>query len=290
MFETQEINALLNLVDDPDQEVYTTVSNKIINFGRGIIPNLENLWENTADEDIQNRIEYLIHKLHYNDLTSDFKEWKGSKDNDLLFGSLLVAKFQYPNLQTNQVVQDIEKIRRNIWLELNNYLTPLEQANVLKSILYNYYRLVGTEVDYKNTDQFYLHKVLETKKGSTFINSIIYQILCELLDIKAKVINIPNQMLIAFYGADYESELILGIPQEKILFFVDASDGSAHSHQEINNYFKRLGLTLTPKYLKPLSNKRIIQLLIEELSQCFNKASSQEKHQELLELADLLNY
>ena len=134
MIETKEINALLTLIDDPDEEVFHTVSSKIIDFGKGIIPNLENLWENSASEDVQERIELLIHRLHYTDLTNDFIEWRDSADHDLLFGALLVAKFQYPDLNTTPVLQEIEKIRRNVWLELNNYLTPLEQANVLGSI------------------------------------------------------------------------------------------------------------------------------------------------------------
>ena len=45
MQETREISALFTLIDDPDQEVFTTVSSKIVDYGRGIIPNLENLWE-----------------------------------------------------------------------------------------------------------------------------------------------------------------------------------------------------------------------------------------------------
>lgn len=42
------------------------------------------------------------------------------------------------------------------------FLTPLEQANVLSSILYNYYNLKGTEVNYEKPDEFFLHKVLQT--------------------------------------------------------------------------------------------------------------------------------
>ena len=74
MVETKEINALFTLIDDPDEEVYNTVSTKIVDFGRGIIPNLENLWENTPSEGIQERIELLIHRLHYTDLTNDLKD------------------------------------------------------------------------------------------------------------------------------------------------------------------------------------------------------------------------
>ena len=131
MEENREIYALLHLIDDPDEEVFGVVSNRIIDFGKGIIPNLENLWENTVSEDVQTRIELLIHRLHYRDLTEEIDQWSKNIHHDLLTGALLVARFQYPEMGTTQVYQDIEKLRRNIWLELNTYLTPLEQVNVL---------------------------------------------------------------------------------------------------------------------------------------------------------------
>ncbi|HQW84023.1 MAG TPA: hypothetical protein PK987_06180, partial [Ferruginibacter sp.] len=91
MKENKEITALLHLIDDPDEEVYSTVSERIVAFGKDIIPNLENLWENTSNEDIQERIELLIHRLHFRDLTDEFTEW-AAKDAGLLEGALLVAR------------------------------------------------------------------------------------------------------------------------------------------------------------------------------------------------------
>lgn len=42
-----EISALFTLIDDPDEEVFGLVSNKIVDYGKEIIPNLEHLWETT---------------------------------------------------------------------------------------------------------------------------------------------------------------------------------------------------------------------------------------------------
>jgi len=152
--ENKEITALFHLIDDPDEEVYTTVSDKIISFGKSIIPNLEHLWENTTSEDIQERIELLIHKLHFRDLTEDFNKWRPESSTDLLQGALLTAKYHYPDMVVTQTMQEIEKLRRNIWLELNNYLTPLEQTNVITSILYNYYKQKGVEISYSQPEDF----------------------------------------------------------------------------------------------------------------------------------------
>src|SRR5215212_7107724 len=183
MEETKEISALFKLIDDPDEEVFGAVSTKIIDFGKTIIPNLEHLWETTPNEHIQERIEMIIHRLHYTDLTEDFRQWALAGHHDLLVGALLVSKFQFPELSTSATLLEVEKIRRNVWLELNNYLTPLEQIRIITGIIYGYYALKGTEISYSNVNDFLLHKILETKKGNQLSNGILYLIICELLDI-----------------------------------------------------------------------------------------------------------
>src|SRR5947209_1885463 len=157
LVENKEIAALFHLIDDPDEEVYNTISDRLISLGKGIIPNLENLWENTTSEEIQERIESIIHKLHYRDLTDDFMNWKNGS-NELLQGALLTAQYHYPDMQGTQPLQELEKLRRNIWLELNSYLTPLEQINVVTSILYNYYKLRGVEIAYTQPEDFLINK------------------------------------------------------------------------------------------------------------------------------------
>lgn len=289
MLETKEINALFTLIDDPDEEVYHTVSNRIIGFGKDIIPNLENLWENTLNETAQDRIEMLIHNLQFSDLIQSFTDWRDSAYNDLLSGALLAAKYQYPDLHTTPILQEIEKIRRNVWLELNNYLTPLEQANVLSSIIFNYYNISGGEVNYTYPEEFFIQKVLESKKGNAVSNGILYQIICEQLDINARIINIPKQMIIAFYHRDYNPEITETKPQEKILFYVDGVNGRAYGYLDIENYFKRISVPSVPAYFKPISHKRIIQILLEETSKCFDKTANLYKQEELLQLANLLD-
>src|SRR3954462_4108852 len=98
MHSNKEITALLRLIDDPDDEVYDTVASKLLNYGREIIPNLEQLWELTADEAVQERIELLIHRVHFHDLQQDFLEWSSAEHPELLRGAILVARFQFPDL------------------------------------------------------------------------------------------------------------------------------------------------------------------------------------------------
>jgi regulator of sirC expression with transglutaminase-like and TPR domain len=288
LLENKEITALLNLIDDPDEEVYSTVSNRIISFGKDIIPKLESLWEHTSDETIQERIELMIHRLHFKDLYIDFENWKHSPA-ELMKGALLAARYHYPEIQESQTRQDLEKIRRNVWLELNSYLTPLEQVNVMSSILYNYYKQSGVEISYSQPEDFFINKTIETKKGNSISNGILYLSLCEQLDIPVKAINIPKQFILAFIDIQYSIMHPDAPHAEKIKFFVDPLNGQVYSHQDVESYFKRISVPPTNAYYRQLSSKQVIQFLLEELSKCFDNDQNVYKMKELLSLAKLLD-
>lgn len=283
-----EISALFTLIDDPDEEVFGAVSSKIVDYGRNIIPNLEHLWETTPNEAVQTRIELLIHRLHFTDLTEDFRQWNVSGHHDLMLGAMLVSKFQYPEVSTTAVLQEIEKIRRNIWLELNSYLTPLEQINIVTSILYSYYGLKGNETNYKEPGEFLLHKTLEAKRGNQVSNGILYLLLCELLDIPVKAIKIPKQFIVAYFKPGY-SEENLPNPINKIEFFIDPTSGQVFTHHDVESYFKRISVPPVGAYFKPQKNKQVIQQLLEEFGKCFSGDKDAYKQKELLELIQLLD-
>ncbi|MFM7838067.1 MAG: transglutaminase family protein, partial [Chitinophagaceae bacterium] len=234
---------------------------------------------------IQNRIDVLIHKIHFNDLTEEFNRWNTSSYPDLLTGAILVSRFQYPELSTAQVFQEVEKLRRNIWLELNSYLTPLEQINVLTSILYNFFNLRGEEISYRNTDDFLIHKVLETKKGNNLSNGILYVILSELLDLPIRAVNIPQQFVLGYFKLDYDFQRHSEQPKYKAEFFIDPLSGQIFTHREVEAYCQRINVPVDPSFYDQLNNRKIVKLLLEEMSKCYDTDKQRYKEQELLSLA-----
>jgi regulator of sirC expression with transglutaminase-like and TPR domain len=286
--ENKEITALLHLIDDPDEDVYNAVSNKIVSFGKEIIPALEHFWENVTDNETQERIEMLIHRLHFSDLRADFVKWK-SDTTDILSGALLVAKYAYPDMDVSVVLKEIEKLRRNMWLEMNSYLTPLEQINVINSIFYNYYKQRGTEISYENPDGFLLNKVLESRKGNAFGNGVAYLVMCSLLDVPVRAIGIPKQFILGYFDIQYDVMNPSGHSSEKIKFYIDPVNGQMYSHKDVENYFKKLSVPPVSSYFRPLTNKVIVQYLLEELGKCYDNNAQQYKVDELREIINLLD-
>jgi regulator of sirC expression with transglutaminase-like and TPR domain len=288
LLENKQIAALLHLIDDPDEEVYDAVTTKIVSLGKEVIPALENFWESITDPDVQERIEMLIHKLQITDLTADLTKWKHD-GMDLLSGAMLVSKFAYPDLEVNTVLKEIEKLRRNTWLEMNSYLTPIEQIHVINSILYNFSKQMGVPLDYENADVFLLNKVLETKRGNSFGNGILYLILCTLLDVPVKAIAIPKQFVLGYFDLQYDLLNPAGHSSEKIKFYIDPSNGQMYSHKDVENYFKKLSVPPVSSYFRPMDNKRIIQYLLEELAKCYDNDAQRYKADEINGFINLLN-
>lgn len=288
MEENREISALMTLIDDPDKEVFDTVSNRIVSYGKLIIPNLEHLWENTQDEFIQEKIEMLIHRLHYQELQEDFLDFSKSREQDLLAGALLIARYQYPDLINTSVLQEIEKIRRNIWLELNSYLTALEQINIVNRIFFTYHKYKGVEVSYQHQEEFLVNKVIETKRGNSITNGIIYQVLCHMLDIPVKVVKIPRQYLLAYFDTSYEYFNPNKENTSGIHFFIDPMNGHIYTQKDVDTYFKKIGVSASSLHFKPMNHKAILQFLAEEFAKCFEEGTNQYKQSELLALADIL--
>jgi regulator of sirC expression with transglutaminase-like and TPR domain len=287
MEQTKEIEALLHLIDDPDDEVYTTVYEKIISLGKQVIPNLEHLWENTSDEYIQERIEMLIHSLHFRDLQIDFNAWINDKEYDLFTGALLVSRYQYTDINMATYYQHLEKMRRNVWLELNNFLTGLEKINVLNNIIFNYYKIKGTEINYNQPDVFLVHKLIDSKKGNAISIALLLVCLANLLDINLQMINIPRQFILAYFDNDPD-ESENSFPPEHIQFYMDGATGQIFSHKDVETYFKRINIAPTASYFKPLDNREIIQRVLDEYARCFDNEKNNYKKLDLLSLASQL--
>ena len=286
MEDNKEIQALLKLIDDPDRDVYETVSNKIISLGKDIIPNLEHYWETVAATELQEKIEMLIHRLHFTDLKNEFTEWSAGTA-DILSGAMLVSKYAYPEMDPSVIFKEIEKLRRNIWLEMNSYLTPIEQINVINSIVFNYYRQRGTEIAYDSADGFLLNKTLESHKGNAFGNGILLLILCNLLDVPVYAISIPKQFILGYFDRHVDMLNPAGHASEKIKFYIDPVNGQMYSHKDVENYFKKIAVPPVSSYFRALTNKAALRSVLEELSKCYDNDAQLYKLNEIATLIEL---
>jgi regulator of sirC expression with transglutaminase-like and TPR domain len=288
MQSNKEISALLRLIDDPDDEVYDTVASKLLHYGKDIIPRLEQLWEVTEDEEVQERIESLIHRVHFEDLQADVVAWASHLQPELLRGAILLARYQFPDLNVPAILAQFDQLRRNIWLELNNYLNPLEQVNVFNSILYNYFKLQGHELTEREPKYFFINQVLESKQGNGYSIGILYLALCEMLDVSVFAVEVPRQFLFAYIDTLHN----FFNPEEKgvqqIQFYIDPTSGMVYTQKDVDSYLNKIHANDRDTYFGPLSNKRILYKMMEELALCYRYRREDQKAEEIQQLMKLL--
>lgn len=287
MKNTKEIKALFHLLDDPDQEIYNTVSNKIIHYGKDIIPNLEDFWEHTEDNEVQERIENIIHKVNINDVFDTFGKWLNHDQQNILEGMIILSKFRFPDVDDNHVRKVLRDLYQSCWLELNNYLTPLEQVNIINSIFYNMFKFQGMEIEETKPNHFFINEVLDSRTGNNYSLAALYQYLCETLDIPVFAVMLPKQYFLAYFGTNYDYRDSDRTAKPKIQFYIDPCSGVIYSQNDVDVYIKKYSLSIDEDNFLPQSGKQVLFHNIDSLAYVYEQQGDQEKCDELKQLLAL---
>lgn len=291
----KELDALLKLLDDQDKEVYEHVENKILSYGPPVIPVLEEVWSQSLNPILQQRIENVIHKIQFDSLFHTLCKWKDTANLNyyepnnqeiLLKGTLLVARYQYPDLDEQKIRLQLETIKKEIWLELNDDLTALEQVKVINQILFTHHGFSGNTTHYHAPQNSFINNVLESKKGNPLLLSVIYSYIAQSLDIPIYGVNLPEHFILAY--EDRSFSITHTDFTAKVLFYVNAfSKGTLFDQKEIDAFLKQLNLSPAKAYYEPCSNQLIIQRMLRNLMNAYIKLGDTEKSNEVQQLLEI---
>ncbi|PIZ05597.1 MAG: hypothetical protein COY57_06425, partial [Flavobacteriales bacterium CG_4_10_14_0_8_um_filter_32_5] len=170
----KELKALISLLDDPDNAVFDEIKQKIISFGDRVIPFLEDAWETSFDVLRQERIENIIHYLQFETVKKELSEWEKSSEHDLINGAVIVAKYQYPDINKESISSVINHLKQDVWLELSEDLTALEQVNVLNRVFFDLHGFHGNKRNINSPKNSFINNVIESKSGNPITLGIIY--------------------------------------------------------------------------------------------------------------------
>ncbi len=268
----KELEALMSLLEDPDSQVFNTVSNRLIELGEEVVVPLERRWETTLKPELQEKIENVIKQIQFNALRRGMDTWKATGGKDLLYGAYLVARFQYPDLSYEPLNLVIEKIKRDIWLELNNELTALEKVKVINYFMYDIHKF-DKSLKKAHTPQLYLiNHVIDTFKGSPVLLGLIYAELARRLHLPIYGVNLPRNFVLCYYDPEFHDD------PNGILFYINPTDsGSVLGLRELKYFLTQLKIEDKSFYYTPCSNIDIIERLIINLQYAYEKSGHHEK-------------
>jgi len=283
----KELDALISLLDEPDEGIFQTIRDRIFAHGKEAVPALETVWENAFEPVLQHRIEELIHLIQFDNLKRELNNWSQYQHHDLLQGAILVAQYQYPDLDGASVIKKIGQLSQDIWLELNQNLTGLEKVKVINHILFGVHKLAGNATNISAAENFYLNNLLDSKKGSPLSLGIVYIAIAQSLRIPIYGVDLPRHFILA-----YTDDIIINPDDASagdVLFYINPfNKGAVFTKNEIDLFVKQLKLEKKDSYFSPCDNITIIRRLINELVFIYEQSGTPGKADELKELLEVI--
>lgn len=266
-----ELRALIQLLDDPDDSVYQNVSDRLVSFGKNVIPHLEFEWETNAHLTIQSRIEEIIQQIEFDACKCTLSDWVASGGNDIYQGTVIASMFQYPDQHLDFMSSRLELLRKDVWIELNDHLTSLEKIRVLNHILYEVHHF-HAYLKYPNSyPSYFLSNVLEQHNGSPIALGILYKTIADKLELPVVGINLPDHFILGYMDVNNASD-------GDVLFYINPfSKGAVFGKGELERYIEKMQLEVTVESLKPMTNREIIKRLLTELKTCYKRLGKYRK-------------
>lgn len=274
------LSALIELLEDPDKEVYKTVKNELVDLGTNIIPNLEEAWEKNFDSLIQDRVEEIIHEIQFKSLLNELKLWISSP-KDILEGWMIISRYQYPELKKESFESTLTNIINEAHLAIENCNSDLEKISALNTIIFSRYRFRGNVKNFHSPENSFINDVIDNRKGNPLSLSIIYMHISRKIGLPVCGINMPKHFIVGF-----ESEHNFDI--DSIKFYINPfSKGTMLNRQDLETFLKREKIKESSKYFSPCGNKEILKRLINNLLHSYTYRSKKEKAEEMVKFLQL---
>ena len=290
MLTQESIQALINLLDDPDDEIVSHVQNKILSIGLSVIPFLESAWENQDISQIhQVRIEQITHEIQFLAIKVELENWIKSKEFDLIEAWIILSKWQYPGIDELTIRTKIDLIRQDVWMEINDKQTAFEKVKILNKIFYTRYLFKGDHKNYHSPLNSFINTVLETKHGNPLSLSILYRTIAQSLNIPIYGVNLPNHFILAYMDENRVNQLIGNNTNSGVFFYINAfSDGSILYENDIRKFLSDLKLPEEKGFFEPCSHTTIIQRILINLISSYQSLGKLEKVKELVALKEII--
>ncbi len=279
----QEIEALVSLLDDPDASVQMPVIEKLLEYGEAAIKILEYKWESAGNIGLQESIENVILLIQRAAIRKELKDWSDCRGDQLVYGAYLIAKSHYPELQFNEIDSKLDELRTQIWLEMSNRLTAMENVRIINHFLFNVHKFNRSVRGVQSPQLFFINHILDTGKGLPVTLSVIYAEIAARLQLPIYCVDLPYNFLVCYHDPGYIND------PDGIMFYINPySRGTILGRDEVKHFLKQQKMELNPDYMRPCSNIDTIARLAEGLHFAYSTSRMEEKASFIRELIDIL--
>ena len=280
------IDTLLALIDDRDEEVYLAVRDKLMESGPAILPVLEYALSSSISLLQHDRLEKIINQLKSSKLVEKTALWAYSEDKKLLDGWILLSMVHYPTIVADKIELLIQKITRDIWLEINDAITSLEKVSTFNHYFFDIYHFELNSPDLFAVENCLINNLLVSRKGNLISLSALYCIIAQRLELPIRPIGIGQYLVLGYYEPQISKE-VYGENADPYLFYINLEHkGAILGAKELEYVVHENKESL--EYATPLNEGTMIKMLLNLLKQGYQINEDNDKLLITNKLIDIL--
>ena len=288
------IHALVQLLDDTDDEVIEIVESKLLNEGAVFVPELEEIWLENTYPHLNDRIEEIIKRYQKISLLQDIDFWLAKKSEaSALEAWVLASRVQYPGLKIGMVRAHLNQLKIDAWVKMGGVKNPLDQIQILNQVFFQTYGFKGNNDNYHNPDNSIITRVLETKFGNPISLSLLYMSVAHDLGLPLFGINLPQHFVLAYCrmntplndNGTYDKSAIRLDNVDKVNFYVNAfSKGQIFTKESVDAFLKAIKVAPQPTFYRPCNPLEIFHRILRNLHHAYAEQQDAEKQRDILDI------
>lgn len=275
----KEIEALVHLLDDPDNVIFEQIKSKLIDIGPNCIPLLERVsFEENLGDLFDKRAKKLIHQINFKEVLSSHKKWL-KQPYKLIDGIMQIDQYFFPNITRSFIDHEINEMVKDVRHYLNNDMTPIEKVKIINQVIFELYKVRGDKKNYHNPNNSSFGNMLKNKKGNPLAISILYIEISRKLDIPIKGINLPNHFVVGYLKDENLSihHSLDKYVKNDVIFYVNPfSNGVILKHSDIEDFIKEINIDYKDYYFTPCKYSDITKRMLTNLIYSYSKSEDEE--------------
>lgn len=258
-----EFLAVVQLLDDPDEEMAEALAQKLRSYGSGIVPLLRYYLAETINPRAQQTLEGVVHSFQQEALSALETMVRTAvaeqKDIDLEDALLLISRFGYPETDTEGVSARLDEIS----LRVHVLFIQTPQHNDLSLLMcinrafFEEEKFRGAEHEYYNPDNSYLHTLIERKRGIPISLAVLYILVAERAGVD-------------LYGIGLPAHFVVFHPELNV--FIDAyNNGAFLSESDCRRFVNDMGFEFDKTMLSRVPNTYIVMRMLKNIIHAHSK-------------------
>jgi regulator of sirC expression with transglutaminase-like and TPR domain len=266
----RDIDAIIQLLDDESDVVQESIDLKLRDMGEVAIHYLAEKIEKSKETN-RTLLEERVRDLRFFRIEKNMRDYCDEQSGDVnLEGSLLtLCRLPYPDIDEQQWHSYLDWLAEEFKSRLPLEQNPYDNICALSQFLSDEQGFYGNTQNYYDTDNSYLNKVLQYKRGIPVTLASVYLLVGRRLGWPLIGVGTPGHFLCKWHSTDHE------------VFFDPYHGGHVLTRQECVALLGHMGSDRITEYLQGVSDRELLIRVVQNLLQIYKKRQEPERMRQL---------